>query len=126
MIASPALTLGVALAFACLGTYWSKGQPWRQLLANRVTAYSEWSDPRDYSWALIALADFSRAMHALRRGGLNALGRSAIAPMDAPHLDTTLHVFRPPPAVRPGQAERVLSRELRPCFRLTAAERVLV
>ncbi len=75
------------------------------MLANRVTAYSGWRDPRDYSWALIALADFSRALHALRRGGLNALGRSASPRWTHParrhlaRLPSTAH--RP---ARPGQA----------------------
>lgn len=46
---------------------------------------------------MLALArdDFERAMHELRRSGLEARGGNSYPPPDAPRLDTRLYVFRP-------------------------------
>lgn len=98
-----ALSVAITLALGALGQSWFARRPWWRLLAGRVAAYSEGGDPRDYAWALIAVEQFGPAMHALRGAGLNAMARSAIAPPDAPHFDTTLHVYRPTICARPGQ-----------------------
>jgi hypothetical protein len=98
-----ALSAVVSLVFVGLGGYWSKGQPWRKLIERRVAAYWEESDALDYAAALVGVEDFSRAMHAVRRAGLNARGRSAAPVPGAAHTGSLLSVFRPAICVRPGQ-----------------------
>jgi hypothetical protein len=73
------------------------------LIERRKAAYWQESDVRDYAGALIDVDDFSRAMHALRRAGLNAYGRSAVALPAASSTSSLLSVFRPAICVRPSQ-----------------------
>jgi hypothetical protein len=96
----------VTVALGGLGSTWSRRHPASRLLLGRIHSYSVQADPRDYAQALIPGDDFEPAMHALRRAGLAANGRSTPTPPDAPLLNLRLYVFRPVPCVRPDQ-ERV-------------------
>jgi hypothetical protein len=98
-----ALSATAALVFVGLGSYWSKGQPWRKLIERRVAAYWQESDALDYAGALIDVEDFGPAMHALCRAGLNAHGRSAAPVPGAALTRSLLSVFRPSISVRTGQ-----------------------
>jgi hypothetical protein len=90
-----ALSATVTLGLGGLGVYWSRNQPWRRVIADRVWAYGEQADPTDYSRAMIGRDDYERAMHELRRAGLEARGGTSYPPPGAPRLDTRLYVFRP-------------------------------
>lgn len=105
------VSVGATLTFGGLASAWSSRRPWRRLIEGRLLAYAAHLDtpptPDDYAGALIGVEDFSRAMHALRRSGLNASGRSALGlPGGLFHLLDALGL--PPRHLRPaGPGERL-------------------
>lgn len=110
-----ALSVAVTLALGGIGAAWSRRRPWWTLLANQVIGYEEQADPYAYALGLIQLAERDRAMHTLRRAGLNARTASVPAPADAPDLDCRMSIYRPRNCTKPGlepvkdQALRVLA-----------------
>jgi hypothetical protein len=109
------LSVAVTLALGGVGAAWSRRRPWWTLLANRTVGYEEQMDPYAYASALIRLMDCERAMHVLRRGGLNARIARVPGPADAPELDCRMEIYRPRNCTNPGlepvpeQALRVLA-----------------
>lgn len=98
-----ALSVAATLGAGGIASALSSRRPWRKLIERRKAAYWQESEMRDYAGALIDVDDFSRAMHALRRAGLNAHGRSAVALPAASSTSSLLSVFRPAICVRAGQ-----------------------
>jgi hypothetical protein len=114
----PAITAGtvITLALGAVGSSWFGRRPWRTMLERRVAAYWQESNRLDYAMALISVEDFGRAMHSLRRAGLNAYGRSVLPIPGDVRIDTALSVFRPAICARSDQesvadaTQRVLER----------------
>ncbi len=100
------LSSGIGLVLGAAASALSQRRLWFRLFATRVNAYSEQADPTDYARALIGHDCRWPAIRALRRAGLNCRSATANGPVDAPHLDTRLEIFRPIICVRDGQ-ERV-------------------
>lgn len=78
-----ALSVAVMLGLGGVGASWSSRRPWYELLADRVFGYEQQTDPYAYARACIALANRERALHALRRAGLQA---PTAGPRDRPML----------------------------------------
>lgn len=110
-----ALSVAVTLGLGGLGASWSSRRPWYALLADRVFGYEEQTDPYAYARGCIAVADRERALHALRRAGLQARTARSPGPADAPGLDCRMEIYRPRNCTKPGleavnaQALRVLA-----------------
>ena len=98
-------------------------RPWWTLLANRAVGYEEQTDPYAYASGLIRLTDHDRAMHALRRAGLNARTASVPGPADAPDLDCRMAIYRPRNCIKP-RLEPVEDRALRVLAELDVEGRV--
>jgi hypothetical protein len=109
-----ALSVVVTLGLGAIGASWSSRRPWYALLADRVFGYEEQTDSYAYARGCIALADRERALHALRRAGLQARTARSPGPADAPELGCRMEIYRPRNCTKPGleavndQALRVL------------------
>jgi hypothetical protein len=110
-----AISVAVTLALGGIGAAWSRRRPWWALLVNRAVGYEEQTDPDAFARGIIPLADRDRALHALRRAGLQARSAHVPGPADAPELDYRLEIYRPRNCTKPGlepvndQALRVLA-----------------
>ena len=114
------LSAAVALGLGNVGGLRSKARPWRRFFDDRLAAYEQQADARDYALARVRGEDFHAAMHSLRRAGLNGTGRSTQAPPDAPYLTLSMNVYRPAICVRPGQGP--VSNEARRILRVAGVE----
>jgi hypothetical protein len=109
-----ALSVALTLGLGGIGASWSSRRPWHGLLADRVVGYEDQADPYAYARGCIALADRERALHALRRAGLQARTARSPGPADAPGLDCRMEIYRPRNCAKPAleavndQALRVL------------------
>ena len=97
-----ALSVAVTLALGGIGATWSRRRPWWTLLANRAVGYEEQTDPYAYAPGIIRLTYRDRALHALRRAGLQARSAPAAGPADAPELDCRIEIYRPRNCTKPG------------------------
>jgi hypothetical protein len=110
-----ALSVAVTLGLGGIAASLSGRRPWHALLADRVFGYEEQTDPYAYARGCIALADRERALHALRRAGLQARTARSPGPADAPGLDCRMEIYRPRNRTKSGledvndQALRVLA-----------------
>jgi len=110
-----ALSVAVTLSLGGIGAAWSRQRPWWRLLVNRAVGYEEQTDPYAYAPGLIRVTDRDRALHALRRAGLQARCAFVPGPPDAPELNCRIEIYRSRNCTKPGleavndQALRVLA-----------------
>lgn len=97
-----ALSVALTLGLGGIGASWSSRRPWFALLADRASGYEEQTGPYAYARGCIALADRERALHALRRAGLQARTARSAGPADAPGLDCRMEIYRPRNCTKPG------------------------
>ncbi len=89
-----ALGAVVALVPGQIAAHIWRRRPWDRLLVDRISTYEQIDGPQDLN-AMIRLADFTSACHALRRSKLNPAGATRVPSLpDAPDLNLKLIVGR--------------------------------